>query len=316
MRVAPTNLRYIAAIAGLILILTSAGWYYVQRVRHMATEPSDISLAAAAEVIAKEIQAADAIAFNPGWSAAQRWRFALVWQKKGFDFNAAYMPAYPIELWDADGFSRLWVVSTHGYAAQLPALGKLLKRVEVGHGTDVQLIAIETSSVFDFRKQLALAKFEQEQPDHTFKLCPWRNDRHSCGGETWADVWQDFNEVGNSRHRCIYVQPHKDASIAKLTWPETPMADRLQGHFGNRLWAVRHDDGIDLTMKIKVGEKFLFEKKYPRADSTWLPFDVPLVASDRGKPISFEFSTPSIIWRQACFDARLTSAAAVATRAK
>ena len=304
-------LARLAALGGLALLIASTAWVVAERSRHAAIEPDDNSLGAAASYIGRDLQPSDGLVFSPGWAANQRWRFAELWRKKGMNLDETLILGDPIDLWDADGFSRLWVVTTHGDGKRLslPAPARLLRRSDVGHGTAVALYGLGPSrTVLDLRKQLSQASVERQKPDGTFATCGWRGERFDCGADSWQDIWQGVHEVGNTRRSCIYVQPHRDGAVMRLSWTQPPGARILAGHFGLRLWAVRHEEGSDLRMRVRVGTRLAYETALAKDDFVYHAWQVTLRPEEAGADLHFEFSADNIQWRQACFDARLLDA--------
>lgn len=301
--------RALAGMAGLLAVVLTAVWMGVARAHRLAITPDDSSLQAAADSMLREVQPGDAIAFVPGWSAAQPWRFAEVWRKKGLDFDKALDLGDPIDSWDVEGFQRLWVVTTHdrSRSLHLPKTARLVHGRDFGHGTGVDLFTLPPSRiVLDLREHLAEATLERQDDKNAFVPCSWTGDHFDCGGgEAWKTVFAFDNEVGTGRRKCIFVSPTRDGGITRLTWKTPAAARELAGHFGLRMWGVRVDDGSDLTMRVFAGERLLLTKSVARGDFTWYPWSVLLTPVDRGKDLRFEFSADKIAWRQGCFDARL-----------
>lgn len=305
------NLRAILGLLGLGLMVSVAIWVLAARAQRHGLTPEDANLQAAADAISKDVRVGDAIAFRPGWSAAQQWRFASVWRKKGLDFDASLALGDPIEPWDVDGSARLWVVSTHGLAdtLRLPAQARRVQARDFGHGTSVDLFELPPSrTVLDLRKHLNQAQVSREDEPGVFKPCTWNGDKFDCGADWWRSIWEFDNEVGSGRRRCIFFQPTRDGGITRLVWPAPPRALEIAGHFGLRMWGVRVDEGSDLVMRVFAGDRQVYEKAVPRGDFTWYSWRVPLTAVDRGKDVRFEFTAAKVSWRQGCFDARLQGA--------
>ncbi len=304
-----TQVRALLGLLGLLAVLATSVWVLTARARRLAVTPDDASLQRAAESLARDLEPGDAIAFIPGWSAAQQWRFAEAWRAKGLDIEPALDLGDPIDLWDVDGFQRLWIVTTHGHAAdlQVPRQAKLIHGKDFGHGTGLDLYTLPPSRVvMDLRAHLADAAIEREDDNGTYAACTWTGERFECsGGDWWKSVWQFDNQVGTGRRKCIFFQPTRDGGVTRMTWKAPPAAREISGHFGLRMWGVRVDEGSDLKMRVFAGDRLLLEKSVARGDFTWYPWTAPLTPVDRGKAIRFEFSAAKISWRQGCFDARL-----------
>ena len=308
---------------GLLVLLASAVIPLVYQARTDALAPDDASLQRAATLIDKAILPNDGLAFYPAWSAHRPWMFAKVWQDKGFSFDGQPILGSPIDLWDADGKSRLWIVTTHGYADRLLQTAALQgcraqKRSEIGHGTAVVLCELPKSvTAFDFRDKLAEAKqfvFAAAAPRATWQECPWQaianpmynGGLHACGSQEWKNTWVSLHEVGDTRRPGIYVHPPFANGVLRLEYSNLPAGMRIAGRFGNRLWAVRHgDEGSAVTLRVMAGEQMLYRKTIGPADFGWYPFAVPLPASAAGLPIAFEVSAEKDAWREAVLDARL-----------
>ena len=108
-----------AAFVGALAICATSVAMFVLRTNRHAVEPDDASLGAAARILTRDVQKGDGIGFHPEWSASQKWRFAEAYRKNALFYDEALLVGDPTDLWDADGFKRLWVVSTHNRAASL-----------------------------------------------------------------------------------------------------------------------------------------------------------------------------------------------------
>jgi hypothetical protein len=303
------TLHGLAALLGLLLLVGAAAWMTLGRSARIAESPRPASLQAAADWMEPRLQDGDGIAIVPGWSAAHRGLFAQAFQRKGLNFDDAYLPANPLDLWDADGKLRLWVVTTHEFADELD-LGKSAQHLEsrdFGHGTAGFLFALPPSrTAFDFGHRLAEAQVQRQRGPDGWLTCRWSGQAHDCGSETWRNVSYRLSELATGRHSCIALEPDSENNgVARLTWKNLPGARKLVGHFGMRLWAVRHEEGGQTTFRVRVGGKVRLERTVGRNELTWNLWDLPLAPADAGLPIDFELSTDKQGWRQACFDARL-----------
>lgn len=308
-RVAGTRGSLAAAFVGALAIFVAASAMVVLRTNRHNIAPDDTSLAAAARILGRDVQKGDAIAFHPEWSASQKWRFAEAYRKAGLAYDQALIVGDPTDLWDADGWKRMWVVSTHNRAGSLKLPTRRLRAEDLDHGTELLLFDLGTSRTsYDLRKHLADAVVEREEPPGTPRRCTWTGQKHSCGGEWWLDVVDGVQEVGGSRHNGIMVQPGNKSGVVRLTWPRPAGARALAGRVGLRLWAVRNDVGSAVKVQAKVGDRAVWSIALPRADFAWHPFEVALHADEAGKPITFEFSATDAGWRQVAFDARLLDA--------
>ncbi len=299
-----------AAFVGVLAIFATAIAMLVLRTNRHAVAPDDASLAAAAKILTRDVQKGDAIGFHPEWSASQKWRFAEAYRKNALAYDSALIVGDPTDLWDADGFKRLWVVSTHNRASTLKLSARRLRAEDLDHGTELLLYDLGASrTAYDLRKHLADAIVERRQPDGTFKRCTWNGDsKHLCGGEWWLDVFDAVHEVGNSRHNGLLVQPGAANGLARITWPRPAPARVLAGRVGLRLWAVRNDVGSDVTVRALAGTHEVWSLVLHKADFAWHPFEVRLSPDDVGKPIAFEFAAADGNWRQTVLDARLLDA--------
>jgi hypothetical protein len=226
------------------------------------------------------------------------------------DFESAALLADPVQPWDLDGFQRLWVLATHGHGSRLDVarLGTPLRHEELGHGVALLLIELPPSrTVFDFRDLLPSARIERVSAKGSVERCKLRAGKHHCSGKPWRQVHQGWNEVGGTRHRCIYVQPHPAKGVTRLSWDNVPKAPVLAGRFGNRLWAVRRDSGSDVELRVVVGNRVRHEIRVARGDFSWHPFRIELHPDERGLPVTFELRADDPTWRQTCLDARLLS---------
>lgn len=298
------------ALTGCVAIFAASVAMFALRSGRHAVAPDDASLAAAARIVARDVQKGDAIGFHPEWSASQKWRFVESYRKGGLVLEDALIVGDPTDLWDADGFKRLWVVSTHDRAATLKLPARRLRDEDLDHGTELLLYDLGASrTAYDLRKHLADAHVERRQPDGSLKPCVWNGEaKHSCGGEWWLDVADGLHEVGNSRHMGFMVQPGTRNGLARITWPQPTPARVLAGRVGLRLWAMREDVGSDVKVRAVVGEREVWSIVLHRADFTWHPFEVPLRPEDAGKPVMFEWTAEDGDWRQTVLDARLLDA--------
>jgi hypothetical protein len=305
--------RKVLAVVAVLSLLATAAVTLGLRARRRGQTPDDASLRAAAKTLASEVQDGDAFAVVPGWSAAQQWRFAEAWRAKGLDFDQAYKLGDPLTIWDVDGHRRLWVLATHGRTLTLsiaPSGGtdlgaaRRLSRREMGHGTALELWQLPPSrTVFDFGRRLAEAQAIRDGDSD----CTWDGGQFRCpgGGEHWRKIWYFDGEVGDGRHRCVFVQPTRDGAATRLRWSRLPEASELAGHVGLRLWAVRVDEGSDLQFRVRIGDRVAWQTSLAHDDFGWYPFRIALTPSDRGQDVTIELQAERISWRQACFDARL-----------
>jgi hypothetical protein len=299
-----------AAFVGVVAIFATSAAVFALRTGRHAVMPDDASLASAAKIVARDLQKGDAIGFHPEWSASQKWRFAESYRTAGLKYDDALIAGDPTDLWDADGFKRLWVVSTHNRAATLKLPAHRIRDEDLDHGTALLLYDLGTSrTAYDLRKHLADAVVTRRQADGSMKPCIWNGEsKHICGGDWWLDVVDQLHEVGNSRHMGMMVQPGARNGLARLTWPRPTPARVLAGRVGLRLWAVRNDVGSDVKVRALVGEREVWSIVLQKADFTWHAFEVRLQAEDAGKPVAFEFAAEDGNWRQTVLDARLLDA--------
>ncbi len=275
-------------------------------------------MALAAEIISKELRKGDGFAVAPQWSGAERHRFAHVWASKGLDFLSAWVPGEPLDRWDADGHKRLWLLTTHDAKPDLSAFGTELRAEVLGPGMRLRLLRLPPSeTVLDLQKRLLDADVRRVGPKRgQEQRCRAAGDKQRCGGEWWRDLFVGLNEVGNSRRRCIFAQPHPDGAVLKVRWDELPAAQAVAGRVGNRLWAVRHEEGSPVRFAVRVGDTIRHEQTLAPADFGWHAWRVPLAARERGLPVTLELSAASATWRQVCFDARLVGPVPGGARAK
>ncbi len=302
-----------AAMFGLVLLLVSAAVPWLSRAHERAVAPDHASLQRAAAIVAKDLQAGDALAFTPDWGAHEAWLFDQAWTGKGLKLDDDLLWGDPYDPWTADGHRRLWLVGTHDRFERAEVGAIQLRREDVGHGTVVGLYQLpHSTTAFDFRRQLssAHAKIRLGEANAAWRDCPWRGDpqtgRHACGGAEYQDVWQGLHEVGGTRRECIFVHPPGDHGTLRLTFGDLPAGTELQGRLGNRLWAVRHGDtGTPVRFTVLVGGEQRWEKTLPTDDFSYYRWSVPLRPTDAGKEIAFEIYADQEAWREACFDARL-----------
>ncbi|MBM4345093.1 MAG: hypothetical protein FJ100_17115 [Deltaproteobacteria bacterium] len=317
---ARSPLQRVAALVGLALLLgavTVPLWQTRARARAV---PDDAALARAAGRVAADLRPGDAIAFQPHWGAHRPWLFAKVYADHGLDFDAALLLGTPIDLWDADGQRRLWVVSTHGKGSAVRG-ARALRHDDLGQGTAVDLYELPSSTtVFDFSKMLHRADQRIGRtgtaPD-AWTPCPWQDSPdhrfggglHQCGSQEWKNTWRTLHEVGNTRRWGIFVHPPFEHGTLRLAYSDLPRATVLAGRFGNRLWAVRHgDEGSATALKVTVGARLAYTKTLPPDDFGWHAFEVTLGPADQGQPVIFEVEAAKDAWREAVLDARLLAA--------
>ena len=297
-----------AAMLALALGLAAAysSWAAAERADAV---PDGDALGRAAAAIAEDLQSGDGLALLPAWAAAERWRFDAVFRARDLDLATAWVPADPPTAWDVDGLQRLWLVrmSRLGPAVRGEEFGRIVRERDVGDGVEVALVELAPSeTVQDLRATLGEAEVARLGPRAGVRAaCRWNGQRHVCDGAWWTDVFVALNEVGSTRRRCIFAQPHPGGATLQVRWPAPAAARSLQGRFGNRLWAVRYDKGSDVAVRVRIGGEVRHESILSRGDFTWHAFEVPLATADHGQPIAIEFSAADTAWRQLCFDARL-----------
>ena len=309
-RPSPWRARFGAVWLSLALasVIGAVVWSIAAEVRRGALVPSDGALAAAAAIVNAELEQGDAIAFAPAWSASQRWRMARIFDHHAIDFDAAAIISDPVTPWEVDGFQRLWILTTHDHAAKVDvaALGTELRHEELGDGVALLLIDLPRSAtVFDFRQILEAAVLERVTADGKAERCTSLPDKLDCRGEWWRDVFSGWNEVGGSRHRCIFLQPHPAGGVTRLAWAKVPDATALVGRFGNRLWAVRAEEGSPVELRVVIGERARYTLTVQPHDFRWHPFRIDLDPAERGQSVRFEWRSEVSTWRQTCLDARL-----------
>ncbi|MSQ84956.1 MAG: hypothetical protein EXR77_19125 [Myxococcales bacterium] len=309
----------VAAWAGLIVLLAAIAVPVWHAWRLAALVPTDEALQKAAAVVGADLQTGDAIAYFPSWAANRPWLFDKLFAQKGLDYTAAVVLGEPIDAWDCDGKTRLWVVATHSKADQLLVAGaRQLRRSDVGNGTAVVLFSLaKSTTVFDFSRQLKVANHSigtTGAPLERFAPCAWQvsadprygGGLHQCGSQEWKNSWWTLHEVGNTRRYGIFVHPPFENGTLRLQYSGLPAGDTIAGRFGNRLWAVRHgDEGSATTLRVVVGERQVYVKTVAPDDFGWHPFSVSLGPQDRGQPVAFEVSAAKDAWREAVLDARL-----------
>jgi hypothetical protein len=285
--------------------------YLVADAGRAAATPTSAALAEAAAIVEAELATGDAITFLPAWSATERWRFERAFAARGLDFVSALVPGDPPDRWDYVGARRVWIVrgpdlARAGSGAEL---GEVVARHNFGDGLALELIELAPAPPhFDLLAHLAEARVERVAADGAIERCVWRGDRHVCAGAWWTDVFAGLAEVGSTRRRCVFAQPFPDGGTLRVRWDRVPAASRLQGRFGNRLWAVRYDKGSDVAFRLRVGGEVRHEQILDRADFRWHRFDVPLRADEAGLPVMVELSAADAAWRQTCFDLRVVRA--------
>ena len=219
--------------------------------------------------------------------------------------------AEPLTPWDLDGYSRLWLLLTHDRGARFvpDELGRVLSRHELGRGTTLLLIDLpESRTVMDLGERLSDARVSRVGAKGATESCSPRGARQVCPGPWWRSLSLGLHETGNTRHRCVFVQPDPPRGALHVRFDRPPPAAQLAGHFGNQLWAVRHDEGSDVVMRVLVDGRERLRMALSRGDFGWHPWHLRLEPAERGKPIELVFSAEDPTWRQACFDARLVGA--------
>lgn len=304
----PGSIELALAGAAVALMVAGAAWFYVQRAQRAATNPTAADFEQAAATLKPLLKAGDALAIVPGWSAGQRWRFRRLWRNKGLRFDEAMIFGDPLLAWDFDGFERAWLLSTHGQRERAEAMapGRVVKTWAFGGGTALQLVQLPRSgAVYDFRQRLGDAEVSRIDAGGRSEDCRWTGREHRCSGAWWRSVKAGLHEVGSTRRRCMFVQPHPDRGELRLYFPDLPKARKLRGYFGNQLWAVRYDEGSEVVLRVLVDGEERHKLQVSRGDFGWHAFEVPLTTTEAGKPITFVISAQDATWRQACLDARL-----------
>lgn len=291
-----------------VVLLGVAVWSWRGGARADAALPTAEALEAAAALVDADLRPGDGIAFLPSWAALERWRFDAVFRAHGLDLASAWVPSDPMDAWDVDGLARLWVVRAGALQRQEPALpGREQLRKQAGGGLEVRLLELPaTDTVYDLRARLGDAEVARLGPRAGERQrCRWEGSRHVCDGAWWTDVFADVHEVGSTRRRCVFVQPHPSGATLQVRWATPPAARALELRYGNRLWAVRNDKGSEVAVRVRVGAAIRHELIVPRGDFSWHAARIELSGADHGAPIALEFSAADSAWRQGCFDARL-----------
>ena len=110
------------------------------------------------------------------------------------------------------------------------------------------------------------------------------------------------------------MQPHPSKGELRLHYDKLPVATELRGRFGNQLWAVRYDEGSDISLRVLIDGEVKHHMSVGRGDFQWHSFRLPINLAETGKSITFVISAPDATWRQACLDARLLGAAKARTK--
>lgn len=300
--------RWIGA-AVLVAAVAVAIWAAERRAARDEQTPEAEALAAAAQAIDAELLAGDCIAYAPAWSATERWRFADVFAAHGLRYDDAWIPTQPLTPWEVDGCQRLWLLRAPLAQApdDGPALGDVVRRTALGPGAELLLVDVAPSqTVRDLGRDLIHARVTRTPADGGRpEACRVDGDHQACDGDWWRSLWYRIHEVGHTRRRCVFATPHPDAAVLTLQWDDVPAAERLEGRFGNLLWAVRHEMGSDVLVRVRVGEAVRFEQRVDRGDFDWHAFAIDLRPDERGAKVALELSADDHKWRQFCVDARL-----------
>ncbi len=308
-------LGFVGALCGALLLLAAVVWTVGHERYRAGITPQDGALSAAAAIVDAELEPGDGMAFAPSWSATQRWRMARIYSDHAIDFATSASLAWPIEPWDLHNFQRLWILASHGRGDQLDVtrLGTLLRNEELGDGVSLLLVDLpDSGTIFDFLDLLEAATMERIGGDGAVERCRARGGKQNCRGEWWRDVYADWNEVGGTRHRCMFIQPHPGGGLTRLSWADVPVGDVVAGRFGNRLWAVRHEEGSEVELRVVVGNRVRMELRLQPSDYRYHAFRIDLAPAERGLPVAFEIRAEDHTWRQTCLDARLLKAGAPA----
>ncbi|HAN32540.1 MAG TPA: hypothetical protein DCQ06_13170 [Myxococcales bacterium] len=307
------NHRRIWIHRSLALLLCAAGvWMLWSRWQRGAHSPSEQSLERAAQIIDAEFRHGDAIAFAPEWLATDRWRFESLWRDHDSSLTKAWVPSALEDRWELADFSRLWLLSAYDESSEsYPHLSLAVRDEPLGSNMRLRLFEMPKEQIlFAFGQHLDQAKMVRIGPKAGQQIrCRVLGSRQSCGPKWWHDVYVKMQQVAGSRRRCIFVQPHPDGAVVKMTWKDLPAAQRLEGRLGNRLWAVRHPEGSPVHFRVRVGRTLRHEQTLAIDDVRWHRWQINLSPQERTQPVTFEFSAKEVAWRQLCFDVRLMGAA-------
>ena len=301
-------------------------WDAQARDERLARTPDTAALAAAAAVVAAELQPGDRIAFLPVWAAQERAHFEAAVAAHGQNLAEAWSPSSPLTAWELDGVQRLWLLrAPPELAQQIDHLGTVELRRAFGDGPDgagagaptVELSRLRprpSDTALDLGRALDIAEVERvaDGGKGPAERCRWDGARQHCAGEWWRSVGYGIHEAGHSRRRCVYATPHPDGAVLRLRWPKVPPAAALAGRIGNRLWAVRHEEGSDVLLRLRVGATLKLEQRLPRGDFDWHSLHAALTPAERGQPVELELSATDHRWRQLCFELRLVGATGAA----
>jgi hypothetical protein len=301
------------AFAAVVLLVASAVGFAATRAGRDARTPGSTSLSQAAAAIRAGFAEGDGVAFVPAWSAVQPWLFEDALAPHGVGLLDVWVPSAPLEAWTLHGVDRLWVVATHDAAHRAVAELGLQPALQEGLGEGTTLLrfdgtdALAGEVAYAFRAHLKDALVQRGDPNRPEKArrCRWQGDKHRCSGPWWKDVDVRLAEVGNTRRWCMFAQPDRAEGTLMMRWDEVPRAGRIEGRFGNVLWAVRNDAGSTVRLRVRVGGEAIAALDVAPGDFRWHRFEAAIPPRLQGQPISFELDGDDTTWRQTCFDARL-----------
>lgn len=252
-------------------------------------------------VVDAELAPGDVIWVHPTWSAAPWAELEAIALNKGLARGNVFLHADPVTEADVARFRRVWLLQRTGDAPPQPLRGAVEPR-HAGGRLQVHVATVAVGAVAtDFLGTLEKAQVERMEPDGGRGApCRWSGDRQRCEGPFWKDVRVQWTEVGNTRRRCVFAQPHPDRGTLRIRFPAVPLGTRLVGGVGLNLWANRYEEGSDVRFGIAVDGATVYETQLPRQDFTWHTVDVPTTPGAHEVVVSL--SADDARWRQACFD--------------
>ncbi len=263
--------------------------------------PPDADWAAAAARVRQDAQPGDAFMIAPHWQSGPRTHLQTL----------PWMPAEAPTWADLDPYPRLWLLAEAGReeAAQA-ALSPDLQTQHVARFGDVTLLlatrAPSPSPAWEALRDLQEAQLTRERPSLPPLPCrTWdtaaRAWRCPPGG---AWVGETLQVVTNDNHRCIWAQPADPAGTLRLRWEHLTLGQRLEGHYGQPIDAIRSERGAPVTFTVHVNGAPVHARTFDLHDEGFLPWSAPLPATSGDDTLEITLQSPDPSDRFFCFTAR------------
>jgi hypothetical protein len=251
------------------------------------------------QAIRKNWQAGDVISMRPWWASRIR----------EYIGDLSFVQTRRIEDKDLSRYSRLWLVSLEDYDQELE--GPFARAIIEEERSFGQLILRRyrlpqpENIVYDFRKQLHLARVEMKTKSGRQPCSRWIEDRWICSREEWNFIGRRIHELNDEPQEVIWAHP-SDAGPIEIGFDNVPGGDSLVVRSGLTPLAVSNKHpGAPVLLEVIVNGQSL--AKIIRNNVNGF-FSRSLDISDLGPgphEVAFRVSAKPAGWRIFCFNAEV-----------